>query len=492
MAEKRESCSYRRNRPIPDGALSTSYLSQGGKSRYADGAMAFRALLFGKSAETTAAMAEACASAEIRAEVCSDIFTAIDKGKTRAFSCLIVDWADQPEASFLLKRARESEANHDTVAIAVVDREPTPAEVRDSRLEFLVRRPVNANAAKAVLEKAREKMQPMSVEDARESFEQDRDRETKAKAQEKNEASAASKGEQVEQTHVDFREDDTQGESVGGFDEKQPTARSHGFVLRSVCAAVLVLAAAFLLWSSRDVILYLTRTPEGKMDVLREAVASLFDMNKSGAMPVGAAGSDAQQDAYFSRDSSSNSQKLALKVAATESTLAEGRFALPKAPDFPLPMPVVEREDPTPVHVAHAPIPESMRNSAPMERPMVVTVTPAQMMPVSAPQSQPAVQQFSEPVTISEEAQRALLISSVNPVYPAEALAQKLHGAVILQAVVGRDGDVQDLKIIRGYYLLGKAAIAAVKQWRFQPYTVNGHAASTQTVITVNFTYPPG
>jgi protein TonB len=114
------------------------------------------------------------------------------------------------------------------------------------------------------------------------------------------------------------------------------------------------------------------------------------------------------------------------------------------------------------------------------------------MMPPSAPQPQPAIQQFSEPVAMSEESARAMLVHTVDPVYPSEGLAQKLHGAVVLQAVVGRDGSVEDLKIVRGYFVLGKAAIAAVKQWRFQPYTINGHAASTQTVITINFSYPPG
>jgi len=73
--------------------------------------MAFRALLFSKSSETNAAMTAACKSTGIDAEVCSDIFTAIEKGKTRAFSCVIADWADQPESSFLLKRARESAPN---------------------------------------------------------------------------------------------------------------------------------------------------------------------------------------------------------------------------------------------------------------------------------------------------------------------------------------------------------------------------------------------
>jgi protein TonB len=116
------------------------------------------------------------------------------------------------------------------------------------------------------------------------------------------------------------------------------------------------------------------------------------------------------------------------------------------------------------------------------------------MMPVSTPQSQPVgqqlVQQFTEPIALTEEAARALLVHMVDPVYPAAGSAQKLHGAVVLQATIGRDGTVEDVKIVRGYFALGRAAIAAVKQWRFQPYTINGHAASTQTTLTINFSYP--
>jgi TonB family protein len=155
---------------------------------------------------------------------------------------------------------------------------------------------------------------------------------------------------------------------------------------------------------------------------------------------------------------------------------------------------VFEHQEAAPVRVERAAIPDSMRDSPPIERPVVVTVNAAQMMPPSAPpsQPQPAVQQFSEPVALSEEAARAMLVHSVDPVYPPEGAAQKLHGAVVLQAVVGRDGSVEDLKIVRGYFILGRAAIAAVKQWRFQPYNINGHAAATQTTITVNFSYPPG
>ena len=221
---------------------------------------------------------------------------------------------------------------------------------------------------------------------------------------------------------------------------------------------------------------------------------ALFYANKTGALPVGTAGSDAQQDAYFSRGPvSSDGQAPTLGVAATEST-AEARTPLPKAPDFPLPVPVFERPAPVPVHVARAAIPESMRTSPPIALPVVVTVNPAQMMPISAPQSQPLgqnlAQQSGEPIAMSEGVARARLIHTVDPVYPPEALAQKLHGAVSLQAIIGRDGSVEDLKIVRGYFILGRAAIAAVKQWRFQPYSSGGHAASTSTVITISFSSP--
>jgi TonB family protein len=380
------------------------------------------------------------------------------------------------------------------VAIAIVDHEPTAAEMRDNRLDFLIYRPISAEEADAVLAKACEQMQPSSAEDAAESSGED-DASSEG-------SSAVSVGADVQEQsqqdqpagspEVNAADGNGDGEIAIDEDEEEPRGRSHAIGFRGVCAAVLVLTAVFCLWRSREAVEYLSLTPEGRFRVLRESVAALFHMNQTGTLPVGSAGSDAQQDAYFSRYPSSSAQTPALGVVATESTLAEARIPLPKAADFPLPVPVFEHQDAAPIRRERVAIPESMRNSAPIERPVVVTANPAQMMPISAPQPQPAIQQFSEPVVVSEEAARALLVHTVDPVYPPEALAQKLHGPVVLQAVIGRDGSVEDLKIVRGYFILGRAAIAAVKQWRFQPYTLNSHAAATQTVITINFSYPPG
>jgi protein TonB len=457
--------------------------------------MAFRALLFSKSSETNAAITTACQRAGIRVEVSSDIFSAIEKGTKQNFSCVIADWADQPETSFLLKRTRESASNGDTVAIAIVDHEPRPAELRDNRLDFLIYRPISPEEADAVLAKAREQMQPSNAEGTESS----------------GASNASNQGPVAESVGADVPER-SQRDQPANFPEanapegfgnskiernierniEEPRRRDHAIGFRGACATVLVFAAVFCLWRSRGAIEFLSRTPEGKFQVLRESVAALFHTNKTGALPAGPASDYPPQDAYFSRDAaSSDAQTPALAVVAPESTLPEARMALPKAPDMPLPVPVLERQGAAPIRRGRVAIPESVRNSAPIERPVVVTVNPA-LLPVSVAQPRQSQSTENEPVAVSEEAARALLVHTVNPIYPPEALAQKLHGPVVLQAVIGRDGTVEDLKLVRGYFVLGRAAIAAVKQWRFQPYSLNGHASATQTVITINFSYPPG
>ena len=457
--------------------------------------MAFRALLFSKSTETNTAITAACQGAGIRVEVGADIFSAIEKGTKQNFSCVIADWADQPEASFLLKRTRESASNGDTVAIAIVDHEPRPAEIRDNRLDFLIYRPISPEEADAVLAKAREKMQPSNAEGTESSSASDASHESPSTISVGGDAPERSQRDQPPNFPEAHAPEGIGNREIARHIERnieEPRRRGHALGFRGACAAVLVLAAAFCLWRSRGAIEFLSRTPEGRFRVLRESVAALFHPNKTGALPAGSAGDYPPQDEYFSRDAaSSDAQTPALVVVAPESTLPEARIALPKAPDLALPVPDLDRQGAAPIHRERGVIPESMRNSAPMERPVVVTVNPA-LLPISAALPQPAIRQSNEPVVVSEEAARALLVHTVNPIYPPEALAQKLHGPVVLQAVIGRDGSVEDLKIVRGYFVLGRAAIAAVKQWRFQPYSANGHASATQTVITINFSYPPG
>jgi protein TonB len=95
-----------------------------------------------------------------------------------------------------------------------------------------------------------------------------------------------------------------------------------------------------------------------------------------------------------------------------------------------------------------------------------------------------------EPVPLKESAVRDLLLQPVDPEYPASAKANGQRGSVVLQVIVGRDGAVQDAKFLQGSMIFARAAIDAVKQWRFKPYSMNGRAVSVQSVITLNFKPP--
>jgi protein TonB len=77
---------------------------------------------------------------------------------------------------------------------------------------------------------------------------------------------------------------------------------------------------------------------------------------------------------------------------------------------------------------------------------------------------------------------------SVPPDYPLLARQMKVQGAVSLQALIARDGTIQELQILSGPAILAAAAREAVKQWHFKPYLQNGQPVETQARITVNFT----
>jgi protein TonB len=81
-------------------------------------------------------------------------------------------------------------------------------------------------------------------------------------------------------------------------------------------------------------------------------------------------------------------------------------------------------------------------------------------------------------------------IQDMRPVYPAEALAARVSGIVIVETVIGADGTVTDARVIRSIPLLDEAALAAVRQWRFSPTLLNGVPTPIVMSVTVNFTLP--
>ena len=62
------------------------------------------------------------------------------------------------------------------------------------------------------------------------------------------------------------------------------------------------------------------------------------------------------------------------------------------------------------------------------------------------------------------------------------------RGTVVLQAVIGKDGTVQDVHALSGHPMLTQAAVDAVRKWRYKPYYLNGAPVEADTQINLNFT----
>jgi len=78
-------------------------------------------------------------------------------------------------------------------------------------------------------------------------------------------------------------------------------------------------------------------------------------------------------------------------------------------------------------------------------------------------------------------------IHKVDPLYPALAKQARVSGTVELLGVLGTDGRIHELKVLRGHPLLVNAALEAVRQWIFEPTVLNGQAVEVAAPITVNF-----
>src|SRR5215469_9290689 len=82
------------------------------------------------------------------------------------------------------------------------------------------------------------------------------------------------------------------------------------------------------------------------------------------------------------------------------------------------------------------------------------------------------------------------LTHRVNPIYPTQARVQRIEGTVVLEALVGEDGNVHDVKVTSGSAVLASAAKQAVEQWRYQPFQLNGKPVSMSTSVKIVFKLP--
>jgi periplasmic protein TonB len=149
-----------------------------------------------------------------------------------------------------------------------------------------------------------------------------------------------------------------------------------------------------------------------------------------------------------------------------------------------IPTTVDMRPDPTPPPVDAGPpcvgcIPVGPGEGVPGGLPLEAVLRP------TAP---PPVHHASGPVTRPSHSQESLLIRQVKPIYPPIAIQTRTQGAVVIRAIIDREGTIQHLQVVSGHPLLIKAALDAVQQWRYRAYLLNGEPVEVETQITVNFT----
>ena len=89
------------------------------------------------------------------------------------------------------------------------------------------------------------------------------------------------------------------------------------------------------------------------------------------------------------------------------------------------------------------------------------------------------------PVRVSSGVLLGLILNKVRPVHPQEAMDAKVNGTVVMMAKIDKEGKIVDLKVISGPQMLRDAMLAAVRQWTFKPYLLNGQPVFVQTTITI-------
>lgn len=91
------------------------------------------------------------------------------------------------------------------------------------------------------------------------------------------------------------------------------------------------------------------------------------------------------------------------------------------------------------------------------------------------------------PLQVAPDVMENRLAHEVPPEYPESARQAGVQGTVLLGIVVSPDGAVTQIKPVSGPDVLSRAAIDAVRWWRYQPYLVNGQPATVESTVTVHF-----
>lgn len=450
-------------------------------------------LLFSCDQESSRPLVQAFKELELDIEYCSDIFAAVEWLTRRSFDVIVADCDSGPEAAFLLKNSRELKLNKTAFTLALTAG-ALRADPQDSPDLVLTKPLVSDQVKYSVLSNDRF-LVCMRAWVSRGDFVQ-------------RSASTISAADNIEKLPTQFGQ-------IAATPVTPSPSHSHASHPSD--------APMHLTFATLDRGLFRSLAARnsgeqgsgtGKRYARKRLVGSAF---LGLVLAVGGSiyGSPLRVQTVFASVATAYQQALATRLGkprshaidvasesfpptqATAQTAASGRYQpsrvrVPAAPTIFLtdetvvaPSQTVKSstasdQDRLTVEAARVLIPDSLSRPQP-ESPTLQTVSLKRS---------PGLLSQVEPVNLAEDLSRSLLLQKVTPSYPEQALKAGVEGAVILQAWIGKDGSIRDLKLVDGSLLLGRAAVDAVKQWRYKPYLRNGVAVEAQTYVTVNFRLP--
>jgi len=455
-------------------------------------------LLFSLDAGTSRPLVQALRELELEIEICPDIFTAIGWLTSRSFDVIVADWDSGPEAAFLLKNARELKLNKAAFTLALTSSVPSASD--ENGPDLTLTKPLIPDQVKYALLSNDHFLGCLRAWIARGDF-----------ANPQGTSPSVANSDSIEERRLKLEQPSPIGSAAPPVEPSPAPGYSYGAAAAGLNLTFATLdrrlfrslnlrnrsGHAFgevkryrrnrLLWGG---VLSLAFVSVGYIFGQPLRIQSVF-------ASVATAYKQALQtksSKLRSTDSDTTSDSAAPAKTAAMRRSGSGRYlssglratpvqALPLADQIAMTSAETWQANARPDLSAGASrvlIPESLT----MPQPEAATVRN-----VSLRRSPPLLGQV-EPVSLSEDSSQTLLVQKVTPSYPEQALKAGLQGAVILQAWIGTDGSIRDLKLVDGSLLLGQAAVKAVKQWRYKPYLRNGVAVEAETYVTVNFRLP--
>jgi TonB family protein len=440
-----------------------------------------RALLFSSNTQTLTVLQKVLADLQIELVHCREIFAAIEELTTRSFQAILIDWGQELEASFLLNMARELKSTRNTYSLVIVD--AGLAGVLSVNPDGFLERPFSPEEARKAI------LCAPSLKNLATNSDQ-HGAQLAAPPHEFANSETATRA--LLSTFVTSDWDVSAGvksESLSTSESNrmavEKPARRHRFLHPEASVGKKAAALVCLLTLLVAVVhgeVQLGYLPNGLLSY-RNFSDLIFSTEQQGTGPQASNGFMFDPDPVVNANSQENknyfinlSRRVTVRPVVRENFPRQSKQVAALSELIAIGSNAVSTEMLLP-NGANPLIPSSLyispqRLSSPQ---------------VGVKRGLPQMNWAAGIIAVPEEASRSLLIHEVSPSYPLEALRAGLQGPVVFQALVGRDGTIEDLKLVRGYFALGLAAVGAVKQWRFRPYRVNGKIVQMETFLTVSF-----